>query len=294
LFINNEPRQFPSLVSFVSVDDRYFATLGLRIITGRDFSEADTSSSAPVVIVSESLARMIGSGASPLGYGIRDTSSRPPAPLPVREIVGVVPDVITNVAIDQPLVVYFPRAQTARGTYVQWLARANGDAPQAAREMLSAIRAIDPRVTPLPMLTLRDRLGAQMSAQQFGGLILGSLGVIAALLTALGIYVLVETMSVSRLREMGIRSALGATRQQLAGLVLREAARLVAIGLALGVCLAWLGANMIRSFLFRVQPLDPATLAAVGFLIAAIAFAVVLKPALRAARIDVAAMLRET
>jgi putative ABC transport system permease protein len=294
LVINNEPRQFPTLVSFVSVDEHYFATMRLRLVSGRDFSESDSSSSAPVVIVSESFGRMLASGASPLGYRIRDTSSRPPAPPPVREVVGVVPDVITTVAIDQPLVIYFPRSQTARGTFVQWLARANGDAPSAVREMLSAIKAIDPQVTPSPMLTLREQLGRQMSAQQFGGVVLGSLGVIAALLTALGIFVLVESTTATRLREIGIRSALGASRSQLAGLVLGEAARLVGLGLMLGLGLAWLGAGAIRSFLFRVQPLDALTLGTVAALIAGIALAVSLKPALRAARVDVTAMLRES
>jgi hypothetical protein len=294
LVIDNEPRQFPTLVSFRSVDEHYFRTIGLRVISGRDFASTDAAYSASVVIVSESLGRMIASGGSPLGSGIRDTSSRPPAPPTVREIVGVVPDVITDVAVDQPLVIYFPRAQMPRVPYVEWVARASGAASPAVREVLSAIKAIDPQVTPAPMLTMREQLGRQMGTQEFGGIVLGSLGVIAALLTAVGIYVLVETMTAMRLREMGIRSALGASRTQLATLVLTEAATLVGIGLSVGLVLVWLGASTVRSFLFRVQPLDPMTLGAVACLIASLAVFVSLKPALRAARVDVSAMLRES
>ena len=293
LTIGNEPRQFPSLVSFVSVDEHYFATIGLRVLKGRDFAATDTATAMPVAIVSESFARMIAGGDRTLGLGIRDTSSRPPAPPAVREIVGIVPDVITNVTIDQPLVVYYPRAQTARGTFVQWVARAAGPAPAAISEILSGIKANDPQVTPLPMFTMREQLGRQMSAQQFGGLVLGALGAIAALLTALAIYVLVETMTAVRLREMGIRSALGASRAHLAALVLGESAKLVGVGVAVGLGAAWLGASTMRSFVFRVQPLDPMTLGAVVSLISVVALLVSVRPALRAAHVDVSSMLRE-
>ena len=122
---------------------------------------------------------------------------------------------------------------------------------------------------------------------------LGALGVIAVLLTALGTYVLAETMATSRLREMGIRAALGATGRQLATIVLAETGKLVGVGLVVGLGLAWVGASTIRAFLFKVQPFDPVTLSAVAFLILALALAVSLEPALRAARVDLARVLKD-
>jgi hypothetical protein len=121
-----------------------------------------------------------------------------------------------------------------------------------------------------------------MAPQQFGLFVLASLGAIALLLTVLGTYVLAETMAVMRTRELGIRAALGATSKSLTIVVLRECIVLVGIGLGVGLPLSYLGANVIRAFLFRVQPLDPATLGAVAALI--LLLAVATKPASGIAR----------
>jgi ABC-type antimicrobial peptide transport system permease subunit len=95
------------------------------------------------------------------------------------------------------------------------------------------------------------------------------------------------------MREMGIRAALGATRPQLAMLVLRESAKLVGAGVLCGVALAWLGSRMIRAFLFRVQPLDPPTLLITAVAIVALAMVVSLRPAVRAGRVDLAVVLKQ-
>ena len=133
---------------------------------------------------------------------------------------------------------------------------------------------------------------ARWLPQQFGLFVLGSLGAIALLLTVLGPYVLEETMAVMRTRELGIRAALGATSKSLTILVLRESVVLVGLGLGAGLLLSYLGGNVIRAFLFRVQPLDPATLAVVAALILLLATPVSVRPALRAARVDLAEVLR--
>jgi putative ABC transport system permease protein len=109
----------------------------------------------------------------------------------------------------------------------------------------------------------------------------------------LGAYVLAESMSAGRRREFSIRAALGASRARLGGLVLGETVRLVGIGLVAGLALAWIGATAIRVFLFRVDPLDPATLTAVSAAILALALLVSLKPAIDAARVDLAHTLRD-
>ncbi len=101
------------------------------------------------------------------------------------------------------------------------------------------------------MYTMQERIGRQMGAQQFAGTVMAALGVVAILLTLLGAYVLADSMASVRMREMGIRAALGATRRQLGSIVLTQTARLVGIGIMAGLALAWLGANMIRAFLFR-------------------------------------------
>lgn len=142
-------------------------------------------------------------------------------------------------------------------------------------------------------MTLEETIARQMSAQRFGALVLGALGVIAVLLTVLGTYVLAESMAALRMREMGIRAALGATAVQLGAIVLAETARLVGLGLIVGLGLAWVGASTIRAFLFQIEPLDPPTLAVVAALILTLAMIVSLRPAWRVARVDLGRVLKE-
>jgi ABC-type antimicrobial peptide transport system permease subunit len=142
------------------------------------------------------------------------------------------------------------------------------------------------------MRTLEERVLAQMAPQQFGVTVLGALGAVAVLLTLLGAYIVADSMATMRMREMGIRAALGAARRHLGSIVLAETARLVGAGVAAGLTLAWLGASTIRSFLFRVEPLDPITLGAVSVLILALALAVSVRAAFRSARVDLSTVLK--
>jgi putative ABC transport system permease protein len=200
---------------------------------------------------------------------------------------------ITDVSILEPLTMYFPLRQSEATTYRSITVRPAGSSEAARREIAAAVKAIDPAVTRPTLASLQDRIARQMSTQRFGAVVLGALGAIAVVLTVLGAYVLAESMAVLRMREMGIRAALGATRLQLGRSVLVETGRLVGIGLAAGMALAWAGAGTIRAFLFQVRPMDVATLTGVGTGILLLAAAVSLRPALRAARVDLASVLKE-
>jgi putative ABC transport system permease protein len=292
--INGTPRHFPSMVAYIAVDERYFSTIGLPILEGRDFARHDTASSPLVVIVSRSYARALAGEASPIGYRITETSSRPPQPPAIAEVIGVVPDVVTNVTVTEPLVQYYSLAQREarpNGTIVM---RAKSGSDPAVREAVTAIRQMDPRLDPEPlMMSIEAQLARQMGPQRLGIYVLGTLGTIALLLTMLGAYVLAESMSAGRRREFSIRAALGASRAHLGGLVLGETVRLVGIGLVAGLALAWMGATAIRAFLFRMDPLDSPTLAAVSAAILGLALIVSLKPAIDAARVDLVHTLRD-
>lgn len=293
LTIDGERRSFPSLVSYMHIDEHYFETMGLRIVRGRDFTTDDGPSAPPVIIVSESFGRMLANGADPLGHVVAESFRRIGQPAAVVRIVGVVPDVVTSVAVLEPLVIYYSLAQRDAALGRGIVLRAAGDPAFATREAMAAIRAIDPLVTPAPMDTMLHRIELQMGPQTLGVTVLGALSVIAVLLTVLGTYVLAETMAAARQREMGIRAALGATRRQLGDLVLRETATLVGVGLLAGLGLAWLGAGTIRAFLFQVEPLDAITLASASALILTLALAVSLRPAVRAGRAELSKLLRE-
>jgi putative ABC transport system permease protein len=293
LVVDGNKRQFPTMIWFTAADENYFRTVGVRVIAGRDFTDADTTGAPLVAIASESFARQLAGGGNPLGSRVAKIMSRPGQPPEEVVVVGVVGDVITRVSDLQPLDMYFPMRQSDPSLWRTLAVRAAGDANAARREIMSAVKAADPAVAPGSLLTLEERIGRQMAAQRFGALVLGTLGGIAVLLTILGTYVLAESMAVMRLREMGIRAALGATGRQLGAIVIAETARLVGFGLAVGLGLAWLGASTIRAFLFQVTPLDPVTLAGVATLILTLALLVSLRPALRAARVDLGSVLKD-
>jgi putative ABC transport system permease protein len=288
LQINGQDRQFPSLVSNIRVDPDYFRAMNIRITAGRGFGRDDMAGSPPVAIVSESFGRMLADGGQPMGTVIEGFSS---ADKPVT-VVGVASDVITNVTVLEPLIIYLPDSQGAPTVSRDLVAVAASDAATARREILAAVRALDPKVTPVALRTLEERIADQMAPQMLGGTVLGALGTLATLLTLLGTYVLADWMATARMREMGIRAALGATRRQLGSIVLTETIRLVGLGIIAGLGLAWVGASTIRSFLFQVQPLDPATLAVVAASILLLAVFVSLRAALRAARVDLATVLK--
>lgn len=288
LVINGLPRQFPTTVSYVRVDENYFRTLGIHVVAGRGFGRNDGAGAPPVAIVSESFGRLLANGASSLGSVLEGFSA---ADKPLT-VVGVASDVITNVAILEPLIIYLPESQGTPGPLRDVAASAALDADDARREILAAVRSLDTRVTPTALRTLEERLASQMAPQRFGGTVLGALGFVAVLLTLLGTYVLADSMATMRMREMGIRAALGATRRQLGSMVLGETARLIVIGIVAGLGLAGLAASAVRSFLFQVQPLDPLTLGSVAAGILLLALLVSLRAALRAARVDLTTVLK--
>jgi putative ABC transport system permease protein len=288
LVVDGQPRRFPSMVYYMAVDDRYFSTIGLEVIQGRDFSRDDRADGPPVAIVSESLGRLLADGADPIGHRIGSPSERN-----TPRVVGVVPDIITDVTTLEPLVLYHPLIQRPAVAWRAVAIRPAGDPEAAIREVHATIRQMDARVPPPPLRTMEDGLAAQMGPQRFGATVLGGLGGIAALLTLLGTYVVAATVAGARRREMGIRAALGARPRQLSGLVFAETARLAGLGIAAGLFLAWLGAGSIRPFLFRTPPLDQVTLGAVAGGMLLLALAVSLRPALSAARVNLVSVLRD-
>lgn len=293
LVIDGEARAVPSFVPFTGIDEAYFPAMGLSMTRGRNFTRRDVTGATPVAIVSESLGRWVAKGGDPIGHHIRNFFSRKGAPPDEFEIIGVVPDVIVSVRALQPLALYQPSAQTGASQSRMLLIRAAGSTSAAVREATRALREAVPSQVPPTFTTIDERLSQQMGPQRFGATVLGALGGIAAVLTLFGVYVLAESMTALRRREMGVRAALGATRPQLSRLILAETARLVVLGVMTGGVLAWFGAGLIRTFLFRVEPFDVATIGTIVSGVLLLALGVSLRPAFRAGRVDLARVLRE-
>jgi putative ABC transport system permease protein len=294
LVIDGTPKTVPSFVGFTAVDDRYFPTIGLAVSKGRNFTDTDAPGAALVGIVSESFGRFIADGGDPIGHRIKSIGGMRPGQAPPQiEIVGVVPDIVTSVRALEPLQLYTPIAQTPLAGSRSVMLRAKDSASAATHEAVGIVHDMAPSLAPPAFRTLQGQIASQMGPQRFGATVLGALGGIAALLTLFGTYVLAESMSAIRRREMGIRAALGATRAELGRLIMAETVRLVGLGVAVGLGLSWIGANLIREFLFQITPFDPITLGSVLAGVLLLALAVTLKPAIRAGAVDLSKVLRE-
>ena len=283
--------------SYAAIDLNYLETLGLRVSAGRSLTADDRLGAPAVALVSEALARRISATGSPLGRRIAEAFEGGPA----AEIVGVVTS-IRSVASLEPLVMYRPLAQQpirpvppGRGVTVgrRLALRATDDAGAAIAAVSSTVRAMDPAIRLDPMMSEEAYALDRMAPQRFGMTVMGAFGIIALVLSALGAYVLAESMASERRREMGIRAALGAGGRQLRALVFSETYRLVGTGLLLGLALSWLGAGTIRAFLFQVEPLDPLVVGGAAATIAGLATLVSVGPALRVSRLNLARVLRD-
>lgn len=265
----------------------YFATLDIRIVKGRDFTESDVAGSAPVMIVNEAFARRFFPGEDPIGKRARwDTDN-----LPFAEIVGVVAD-IRDGSPDAPasLVSYLPFAQHPDPSFAFVIRTSPGADGNAI--LRSALAAVDPeqppsRVQPLSAVTAR-----QIAARRATMTLLAAFAAIAVLLAALGIYGVVAHRTAERTREVGIRLALGATPRDVVGMVVGQSMTVVAIGLGAGLALALAGSGMLDSFLFETSALDLRVYAGVTALVAVVGLLASLLPARRAAAVPPSTSLR--
>jgi hypothetical protein len=294
--VDGRQLDLPSSVTYGAIDLHYLNTVGLRVSAGRSFTAEDRAGAPPVAMVTEALAKHIAGDGSPLGHRIVEAG----APWAPAEIVGVV-TALRGVGYLAPLAMYRPVAQQAIRTPppgsgltigLHLTVRATDDAAAAIGAVISTVRTMDPAIRLDPMTTMEASVLDRMALQRFGMTVMGALGAIALLLSALGTYVLTESMATQRRREMGIRAALGARGRHLRTLLLAETIRLVGAGLLLGFALSWLGAGTIRAFLFQVEPFDPLVTGGVSVIIIVLALAVSLRPAFAATRLDLARVLR--
>jgi putative ABC transport system permease protein len=274
-----------------SVGPRYFATMGLTFVAGRDFDERDRPASVPVAIVDEMFAANFGGAIAAVGRRFTREAT-PGGPEKTFEIVGVVRSSSYLSVKEEPApVVYFAAAQGAASRRARIMVRSSLPPQSTTAAITAALGNIDRRIelqydvvpTMIRDTLVQDRLLAALSAG-FGGL--------AALLTMVGLYGIVAYSVTRRTGEIGIRMALGATPRDIARLLVRETGVLLAAGCVFGIGLAIAGGRAAAALLFRVTPSDPATLAVAVAMLAAIAIAACYAPARRATRIEPVAALR--
>jgi putative ABC transport system permease protein len=272
--------------NFNSVSSEYFAALGIPIVRGRNFSPQDVVGQARVAVISESLARRYWPGENPIGR--RFNSGGVSA---YREVIGVAKDVrsVYLWSSDEPYL-YLPLSP-ADSADVQFFVRTEGGATPLTGVIAEAVRAIDKSVS-VSVHGLDENLALWIWPAQMGALLSGALGIFALLLASAGIYAVMAYAVTQRIREIGIRVALGARCTDVLGLLLREGMRLAGTGIAIGL-LASIGcAHLLSRFLYGLSPLDGLAFVGVSGLLATVALLACWIPARRSMRIDPIGALR--
>ncbi len=278
-----------------TADPGYFKASGIRIVAGREFSMMDDAKAARVVIINQTLARLLYPGQDPIGRRITwtgDVLKFIGMKEEWRTIVGISGDTKDGGLDAKPVrAVFMPFAQgefPTGGLVLRTQVNPMGLA-MAAREVVHSIAPEQPVEKVMPLEAIRDE---SVGPRRVNAMLVGSFGVLALVIAAIGIAAVLAFSVNARTSEIGVRMSLGARPGQVMAMVLREGGVLVAIGLAIGVAGSMALARYIRALLFGVGPGDPVTAGAVVLVMAAIGVAACWIPAARAARIAPSEALR--
>jgi predicted permease len=270
----------------------YLKTMGVRLIEGRLPDARDGGSAPPVIVVNETLARRYFAKESALGHRIALSGNTPVW----RTIIGVVQDVRERgYGLDMKPGVYIPYAQIV-DTWAQpdaLVVRAKGDPTTLTAAIRGIVNGIDPEQPISAVRTMDEILDRNVEDRTQQMTLLTAFAGLALLLASIGLYGVLSYAVSQRSREIGLRMALGASARNVVGMVVARGLALTAGGLAIGLALAVAGARAMKSLLYGVDAVDPATFAGVSALLTVIAAFACWIPARRASRVDPIVVLRE-
>jgi predicted permease len=277
----------------LEVTPGYFEAMGVALRRGRYFTDADTGQASRVVIVDDLLARRFFGDANPIGrrlIRITKTEDLPtPGPdVPRYEIVGVVASMKFQGLVDPPGRVgayYFPFEQDTRRT-MTLAVKTIGQPTSVTAEIQRQLSSLDPELPFYEVRTMEERIDRSLVSRRTPMVLAVGFGIVALLLSAIGIYGVLAYQVAQRTKEIGIRMALGSETRQIFALVLREGLAIVAVGLGLGLAGALAIGRALESQLYGVRASDPRILAAVGAALSIIALLACVIPARRAARVN--------
>ena len=274
------------------VSPRYFSTLRLPLVAGRDFDEHDRAAAPRVAIVNETAARRFWPAGDPIGKVLLQWEGRPGehARSHPLTIVGVARDArYRTLNEDQRAFIYVPMSQQYLSR-TSILARTSGGRRTA--DVRALLATLDSNLPIVVEQTLEEHAAIGLVPQRLAAAVSGNLGAVALLLAAIGVYGVAAYAVAARTREIGIRLALGATRSSVVGLVLKQGMAVAAGGVVLGIVAAAAAAQVVSSLLFGVGPLDAPAFAAAAALLCAVAAAASYLPARHAANVPATEALR--
>ena len=279
------PGLAPLGVGFNNVAGNYFSVMGTHVVAGRGIDANDREGSPLAVVVSQRFARQVYGGRNPLGEWISVDGKK-------RQVVGVAEDAPSNDLHEAPEpFLYLPFAQAAPDD-ITLMVETAGDPERLERAVRHELKQFDPRAVVYDAMTLRQHMRHALLFDRVTVILSTLLGVFGFLLTAAGLFGVIQYAVNRRTREIGLRVALGARPSEIQRMVLGESLRMAAWGIAIGLVLLGAAAWSVRSVVLGVHPLNPAAYLASSAAAVAIALLAAWWPAARATRIDPIAALR--
>jgi hypothetical protein len=264
--------------------------MGIGLVRGRTFTRSDTHDAPPAIVISETMARRYWPDGSALGARIR---LGPNTATAWAEVVGVVGDVRNDPARPQPEPMAYAssRQDNGRGSRT-FLLRTAGDPLALVRPFERELAALNPTLPLHDAAPLRALLAEGLAGRRLPVVLMGAFGALALVLASVGVYAMFASMAAAREREFGVRIALGSSRRDIAGLVLRQGGVWMAAGLAGGAVGVVLIVRMMRGLLYGIAPFDPIALSATIMTLLLFATVALLIPVRRATRVDPVTVLR--
>jgi putative ABC transport system permease protein len=269
-----------------TVTPGYFQTMGIRLLRGRDVTGEDREAAPAVAVISDTMARRHWPGLDPIGSRIRWQDGV------WRTVVGVVADTRYGGPRQEPeSTIYVPHAQApSRSMFVA--VRLTIEPAVVARAIRRTLREMDAAIPVTRLALMEQRVATALSYARFLAATLGGFALVALGLAATGLYGVIAQSVARRKREIGVRGALGATRERVVGMVVRQGLALTAVGLAVGLVLAVVAARSLSALLVDTRPLDPLVFTVAPSLLAATALLATFVPARHAATVDPVRALR--
>ncbi len=281
-------REQVPFVPFEYVGPDYFRTFQIPIRRGRAFQPSDTKGSAPVVVVNETLARQLWPNQNAVGKHLRQFGDTGTA-----TVVGVASDTRYRELKKVGPVVYLDWEHDLPPIY-NWLIAVRTTSSLAAMlpSLRAAMRSVDPDLTIYDARTMDDLLGTPLAEPRLSALLMTAFGVVALLLSTIGLYGVISSAARQQTHDIGVRIALGAKSRDVHRLVLSDALSVLGVGVAIGIVVALNAGHALSSQLFGVGPIDPVSLALATTVLVAVGLGAAYLPARRASRIDPVEVLR--
>jgi putative ABC transport system permease protein len=289
----DENRQSGFDPNFNSIGSGYFKTLATPLLAGRDFDEQDTPNSPKVAIVNQEFAKRFGRGPNPVGLRIRREAT-PHEPETTFEIVGVVKNAkYKDLREKWRPIIYLPISQSQiPDSFPQVMIHSAFPLADLTLSLRRAVDEINPGIN-VDFQVFKTQIKESLLPERLMAALSGFFGLLAALLTAVGLYGVISFLVTRRTHEIGIRMALGARKRHVLASILRETLMLTALGIGAGLPITFCVAHLIQSMLFGIKPSDPEALAFAVLALCAVSLAAAYIPARRAASVDPMVALRD-